>query len=377
MAHTMLKTTLTTYGLAKRETTSFHSLISDAAALNLRHVLVLDLRYQEDAHSQAHAGRRSDAAFLLRRQRSARYAIFLDRIREVVRLDKRGIEDDIPAIDSLYFIGFSEDDPQRMELCQALHGLCPRVLQLDIGRDQTLDLGVFENLGTLENLIILNAASGRMSPQSSSVLGSVRMLILDCCFRIRDFPHFPGPVALRELEILWNDAMDTLCNLRSREHMLDRLESLKLTSRIARDLHVNQNGTFLKALQTIDSLRTLELVLAHSHIDEAHIDSKHRILEYLPRHLPPNLERFTFRNGPTSIPYADRWIHCIQDHDWLPQLREFGFFFLADPDRDYEQQGTANEDCLRDGEILEGGEKTARMVREAMAESRRDVRIKP
>ncbi|KZP00914.1 hypothetical protein CALVIDRAFT_217325 [Calocera viscosa TUFC12733] len=341
MEHTMLTTTLTPYGLSKRETTSLPHLLSDVAALNLHHVLIIDLKCREDQQSHAHAGRRLDPADL-RRQESDRYATFLHRIREVVRLDVRGIDDDVPPVDALCFLYLSDNDPPRRELCQALDGLRPRVLMLECGWDEVCDVDIFDMLRTpfpLESLVVAGACAMYVDLERE-YLRTMRTLVLNCCCSL-DFPAIPRPVALSELVIKENDAMDTICRLRERTRMLDGLESLKLTSNtLIPDLTSSEFSEFLEALKAIVSLRTLELVLGYDEDDVS--------LDDLPQCLPHNLERFTFRSRAT---HAEPWIRSIQDHEWLPRLREFGF--------------------------LVPRQKLVNMVREAMAGCRPEVTMEP
>ncbi|KZT61258.1 hypothetical protein CALCODRAFT_491348 [Calocera cornea HHB12733] len=361
----LLVTTVTLCGAANREKISSYPLVSDAAALKLQHLLVLDLSRPPTQHRQRRGGLHS-----FQQEEDSRYAVFLARIKDVVRLERSPI-DEAPPIDALCIRDLSRPDyAPGEELCRVVDGLLPRLLELHCGWYEYCDLHSFDILKTkfpLERLVISGACGDDVN-LDAELLACVPTLHLDVSHALR-FPTFPIPVALRQLIIKENDAMDLICRLHEDTHMLENLERLQLTSTVECDLYQCDFDEFLAALKETNTLRALELVLDHSDIRET------GALDRLPSNLPGNIECFSLRGSSMGLTDSALWITAVQDRAWLPRLREFAFDLDVVPKQDNNGTATHNDALGGNAEVQEPGVDVTRKIREVMAAFRPLVRI--
>lgn len=163
----------------------------------------------------------------------------------------------------------------------------------------------------------------------------------------RDFvPSFKAPDGeppsrMRTLEILENDAIDTLQRLiLTRSHIVLGLERLNIRSMMGQgvDLQETPGRMFLQYLTSMVNLKHFELSLANIFKDDS-VGGKEGsaaahpeygdvgILAILFTYLPKNLETLKFR-GPIELAKAPRfsdWITAFGSDDFLPNLKRLSF----------------------------------------------------
>ncbi|KZP00913.1 hypothetical protein CALVIDRAFT_560218 [Calocera viscosa TUFC12733] len=368
----MLMTTITPYGPAKTEMTSEPPLVEDAEKMNLRHLLAINLKAEGDPRyppfSQGEDNVAQPTYVNQPIQHPELYETFLSRLRDIVSGDGK---DGTPPIDAVSFTHLPEMDPPSERLCQAVDGLRPRLLELECGWDEYCDLKSFDGLETkfpLETLVI-SGACGEEVQLVSEYLSCVHTLNLHYSHNLC-FPRIPPPLALRNMIMTENDAMDSFIRLSDTTHMIDRLESLKLTSTNGCDFYRFEAPEFLAALKKATILRQLDLVTDHRSrwVDPYNLND-------LPSHLPENLEQFSFRGAPGIITDATPWLDLVSSPAWLPNLRESSFR-LDQPRRQSSNTETGDEGVAQtDAEEIAAAEKTAHWIKTTLADNRPNVDV--
>ncbi|TPX24998.1 hypothetical protein DIZ76_010447 [Coccidioides immitis] len=141
----------------------------------------------------------------------------------------------------------------------------------------------------------------------------------------------------RILEIVENDAMDTLCRMvMSLSDVVYNLNTLKICSTEALDFSFIGPQTFESILPTLENLDTLVLSVGEVFGDYDVLPSQ------LYKSFPPNLATLRFR-GPGSLVTSEHWkgwVESFGSPDFLPKLKKLGFVL----DLDYEE---AEKDSYR------------------------------
>ncbi|EJU01141.1 hypothetical protein DACRYDRAFT_108472 [Dacryopinax primogenitus] len=304
-------------------------LSADLSKLKLCHVLVLNLGLPVPEIYPRYPKRRDDVKMIdfegsdippypiLKLPISHAYAGFLARIREIVRITR--LQADFPAIDAISIQGMWGKEPWDIDLCNALDGLHPRVLDIDY-LDNNLNLTNFSQLRSpfsLEWLIIRRGYYAEVIFDSES-LACPYGLQLFWCFAVTLHP-IPGPSALRHLILTGNDARESFGKMRYRTNLLDNLEVLTIESYNGSDFPFDSNpNNFFSALHATSTLRILGLSFGIQRAAEMN--------KGLPAHLPDQIETFTFRYHPALISNTAPWLTCINNQNWLPNLKKLSLF---------------------------------------------------
>ncbi|KAE8135408.1 hypothetical protein BDV38DRAFT_141314 [Aspergillus pseudotamarii] len=131
----------------------------------------------------------------------------------------------------------------------------------------------------------------------------------------------PPTINLRTLEILENDAIDTLCRMTlALPHLIGNLTSLNLRSTLCLDFRFLHESMIQHLLPQLSGLETLKLSIGEVFTDES------RLLT-LYQWLPPNISTLRFR-GPASLaksPEWDNWVQAFAERDFLPNLERLSF----------------------------------------------------
>ncbi|KAL1956044.1 hypothetical protein VTO42DRAFT_7859 [Malbranchea cinnamomea] len=164
-----------------------------------------------------------------------------------------------------------------------------------------------------------------------------------------EFAHpdrpFPEQVKLRKLEILENDALDTLTRMSfALPHLLNQVKFLNIRSTHNLDFHLTSEELVPKLLPQLSALETLVLSVGE-------VFKRKTILTKLYENLPPNLTTLRFR-GPASLMQSEHWQEWIQafaNPAFLPQLKTLSFvldLFYKEDEYKWRKETRAPEDAL-------------------------------
>ncbi|OJD37906.1 uncharacterized protein BKCO1_5000111 [Diplodia corticola] len=135
-------------------------------------------------------------------------------------------------------------------------------------------------------------------------------------------PPPPTPSNLRTLEIIYNDARDTLYRyVLAHPTLIDPVQTLSLIAKSKHDLSIGDERILEDLLPQLTHLTALVLVLGDHYRDR----------EQLPaffKHFPPNVETLRFQSSVSLAReevVVERWVDAFGDPEFLPRLKRLSF----------------------------------------------------